>query len=124
MFNYENDGVPSKYEYLPKIGCAATYVIKDIRKITNDPDSKFNFLANEQILLPDGKTFATVVKNLGFRFEVDLDNGKILTIGGGQISAFKQIFQKHRVQPGYTINVAHPEKGKWETKVLSGQSEA
>ena len=123
-FNYENDGVQNKYIYLPKIGSSATYAIKDIRKITNDPDSKFNFLINEQILLPDGKTFATVQKNLGFRFEVELEDGRIITIGGGQISAFKQIFQKHRIQPGYTITVNHPEKGKWETIVLSGQSQA
>lgn len=102
--------LPSKYEFLPKVGGEAEY---EIVKIYEDNNSKFNIKVDEERKLEDG-AIAKVKKDLGFYLAAQLKNGKILVVNS--YSGY-QLFLLHKVNDNQKIIVRHAAKGDWKLEL-------
>lgn len=113
--NYSEFKTDSKYVYLPRVGEEMIYEIKEISKVT-EGNPKFHFQQNQEVVLDDDSV-ATVKKNLGYHIEARLANGKILSVNS--LSAFLKVFKKYEINDGDHIRVFHIDKGEWEVEKLN-----
>jgi len=120
--DYNQEKYQGKFVYLPKIGDSAEFDIKEIREVQCD-NEKFNFFENvpvmangEQVIDDEGEAVFKK-KNLGYHVEVELKNGKILSVTN--MAAFLKVFKKYEIQDGEKVKISHPEKGSWEVEKLS-----
>ena len=121
MFDYNNPKYQGRYVYLPKIGEEAEFDIKEIREVKSD-NEKFNFTENipvivdgEQLIDDDGE-LVFKKKDLGYHIEVDLQDGKILSITS--LGTFLTVFKKHNIQHEEKVRISHPERGVWKITKL------
>jgi len=103
-----SEGGNSKYMYWPKIGEEITITIDKFEKI-EEMNNKFNFTKKVKASLESGGE-AVIDEDQGFRYELNLSDGKVLTLNNWLVY---YEFKKMNIQDGQTVHIDHPEKGKW-----------
>jgi uncharacterized Zn finger protein (UPF0148 family) len=121
QFDYNQEKYQSKFVYLPRVGEAAEFEIKEIREVLSD-NPKFNFvenvpvIANGEQLIDDEGEPVFKKKDLGYHIECILTNGRVLTVTS--LTAFYQVFKKNNIQPGEKVRISHIDKGQWKVEKI------